>query len=228
VSLRGDPRAAGPAAPAQPPRPIRHGTFVTVTGDLFITGDAGADELLNHSGLALMIGMLLDQQVPMEWAFAGPSTLRSRLGQLDAGSIAAMPVDDLVAVCCDKPAIHRFPAVMARRIHALSAALVADHGGRAESLWSDVDDGRELYRRLRALPGFGDEKAKIFVALLAKRFGVRPAGWDTVAAPFADDRPRTIADIHDAASLATVREWKRAQKVAGKDKQDRSLARDRA
>ena len=192
-------------------------------GDLFITGDPAADALLNRDGLALMIGMLLDQQVPMEWAFTGPHTLRRRLGHLDARKIAAMAEDDLVAVACEKPAIHRFPAVMARRIHALCTALVEQHRGQAERVWREVADGDELYRRLRALPGFGDEKAKIFIALLAKRFGVRPEGWERAAGAFADDRPRTIADIHDAASLAVVREWKRAQKATGKDKQDRPV-----
>jgi uncharacterized HhH-GPD family protein len=194
-----------------------------VAGDLYITGDPDADRLLNRDGLALMIGMLLDQQVPMEWAFTGPATLRARLGHLDAKRIAAMPEDDLVAVCCDKPAIHRFPAVMARRIHALCVAVAADHRGKAERIWRDVDSGAELYRRLRELPGFGDEKARIFIALLAKRFGVRPDAWEAAAGPFADDRPRTVADIHDAASLAVVREWKKAQKAAGKDKQDRAM-----
>lgn len=194
-----------------------------MSGDLYITGDAAADRLLNRDGLALMIGMLLDQQVPMEWAFTGPHTLSTRLGHLDARRIAAMPEDELVAVCCDKPAIHRFPAVMARRIHALCTAVAADHRGKAERIWRDVPDGAELYRRLRELPGFGDEKAKIFIALLAKRFGVQPAGWEAAAGAFADEHPRTVADIHDAASLAVVREWKKAQKAAGKDKQDRSL-----
>jgi uncharacterized HhH-GPD family protein len=194
-----------------------------VAGDLFITGDPDADRLLNRDGLALMIGMLLDQQVPMEWAFTGPATIRSRLGHLDARRIAAMSVDDLVAVCCAKPAIHRFPAVMARRIHALCNALTENHRGTAERIWRDVDGGDELYRRLRTLPGFGDEKSRIFIALLAKRFGVRPEGWEAAAGAFGDDRPRTIADIHDPASLAVVRAWKQAQKAAGKDKQDRTL-----
>lgn len=194
-----------------------------MAGDLYITGDRDADRLLNRDGTALLIGMLLDQQVPMEWAFTGPSTLRARLGHLDPKRIAAMPADALVAVCCDKPAIHRFPAVMARRIHALCGALADGYRGKAERIWRDAPDGDELYRRLCELPGFGDEKARIFVALLAKRFGVRPAGWETAAGTFADATPRTVADIHDPTSLAQVREWKRAQKAAGKDKQDRAL-----
>lgn len=194
-------------------------------GDLFITGDADADALLNHDPNALVIGMLLDQQVPLEWAFRGPATLRERLGHLDVARIAAMDVDDLVAVACAVPAIHRFPAVMARRIHALCEALVAEWGGRADALWTDAVDGRTLARRVRSLPGFGPEKTQIFVALLAKRFGVRPAGWEREAGVFADDQPRTIADCDGPDGLAAVRAWKAAQKAAGKDKQDRPLPR---
>jgi uncharacterized HhH-GPD family protein len=194
-----------------------------VPGDLFITGDAAADKLLNRDFTALMIGMLLDQQVPMEWAFTGPYTLRRRLGHLDPRKIAAMAEDDLVALACEKPALHRYPAVMARRIHALCLALVDGYGGRADRLWADSPTGEQLYQRLRRLPGFGDEKARIMIALLAKRFGVRPEGWEQAAGVFGDSTPRTIADIHDAASLAAVRDWKRSQKAAGKDKQDRPL-----
>jgi uncharacterized HhH-GPD family protein len=194
-------------------------------GDLHITGDPDADGLLNRDADALIVGMLLDQQIPLEWAFAGPRTLRDRLGHLDPSRIAAMDEDALVAACCEKPAVHRFPAVMGRRIHALCRSLVADHDGDAEHLWADVPDGATLARRLLALPGFGDEKTKIFVALLAKRFGVRPEGWEDAAGVFADDRPRSIADCHDEASLAAVRAWKRDQKARGKDKQDRPLDR---
>jgi uncharacterized HhH-GPD family protein len=194
-----------------------------MAGDLHITGDADADALLNTDATALMIGMLLDQQVPMEWAFAGPHTLQQRLGHLDAGSIAAMSEDDVVALCCEKPAIHRFPASMGRRLHALCTVLAEQYGGRAEAMWADGPDGAELKRRLRALPGFGDEKSKIFIALLAKRQGVRPDGWRAAAGVFGDDRPRSIADVRDQASLDVVREWKRAQKAAKKDKQDRPL-----
>ncbi len=192
-------------------------------GDLHITGDEATDELLNTDATALMIGMLLDQQVPLAWAFAGPGTLRRRLGHIDPVRIAAMSEDDLVAVCCEKPAVHRFPASMGRRLHALCRVLVADHDGRAETIWADEPDGATLARRLRALPGFGDEKTKIFVALLAKRHGVRPVDWEQAAGVFADDQPRSIADCFDEASLAAVRDWKRAQKAAHKDKQDRSL-----
>lgn len=193
-------------------------------GTLYITGDRGADELLNADGTALMLGMLLDQQVPMEWAFAGPARLRERIGHLDAARIAAMAEDDLLAACCQKPAIHRYPAAMGRRIHELCAALTDRFDGRGEQVWVGVRSGAELYERLRSLPGFGDEKSKIFIALLAKRFGVRPDGWEVAAGVFADQRPRSVADIHDADSLAEVRAWKKAAKAAKRDKQDRPLA----
>ena len=199
-------------------QPARRGT-----GDLYVTGDRDADTLLNQDPNALLIGMLLDQQVPLEWAFRGPHTLRQRLGHLDVARLATIDEDELVAVACAVPAIHRFPAVMARRIRALCAALVSDWDGRADALWAEGTDGRTLVRRLRGLPGFGPEKAAIFVALLAKRFGVRPAGWERAAGVFADDRPRTIADCDGPEGLAAVRAWKAAQKAAGRDKQDRPL-----
>jgi uncharacterized HhH-GPD family protein len=190
-------------------------------GTLYITGRADADRLLNTDGTALLIGMLLDQQVPMEWAFAGPATLKERLGHLDARKIAAMDVDDFVAVCCEKPAIHRFPASMGRRIHELCVSLTDSYKGKGENVWKGVGDGAALYARLRGLPGYGDEKAKIFVAILAKRLGVRPEGWQQAAGRFGDETPRSVADIDSPETLASVREWKKAQKAAKKDKQDR-------
>jgi uncharacterized HhH-GPD family protein len=195
-----------------------------MTGTLYITGDAAADQLLNVDGTALLIGMLLDQQVPMEWAFAGPATLHTRLGHLDAGRIAAMDQEAFVTVCCDKPAVHRFPASMGRRIHEMCAVLTSDFGGRGEGVWDGVDTGAELYARLRTLPGYGDEKAKIFVALLGKRMGVQPTGWEEAAGKFGDASPRSVADIHDTETLAKVREWKKAAKAAKRDKQDRPVA----
>lgn len=194
-----------------------------MTGDLHITGDADTDALLNRDPTALIVGMLLDQQVPLEWAFAGPSTLRRRLGHLDPRLVAELPEDDLVAVCCEKPAVHRFPAAMGRRIHALCSVIAEEYGGDTASIWRDVTSGAELTSRLRALPGFGEEKTMIFVALLAKRFGVRPDGWEPAAGVFADEQPRSIADCHDEASLAAVRDWKRARRAAGRDKQDRPV-----
>ena len=192
-------------------------------GSLMITGDAAADELLNTDGTALLIGMLLDQQVPMEMAFHGPATLLRRLGHLDASTIAAMGEDEAVAVCCEKPAIHRFPAAMGRRIHALCSMLTTEYGGRGENVWEGVASGDELYRRLRSLPGFGDEKSRIFVAVLGKRMGVQPDGWRQAAGKFGDDTPRSVADSTSPESLAAVRQWKRAQKAANLDKQDRPL-----
>jgi uncharacterized HhH-GPD family protein len=194
-----------------------------MAGTLYITGDADADALLNTDANALLIGMLLDQQVPMEWAFAGPATLRRRLGHLDPRRIAEMDVDDFVAVCCEKPAIHRFPGSMGKRIHAVCEALVADHGGDAANIWTGVGDAETVYRRLRALPGYGEEKSKIFVAILGKTQGVALDGWRQVAGKFGDDTPRSVADVHDEVSLGKVREWKKAQKAAKKDKQDRPV-----
>jgi uncharacterized HhH-GPD family protein len=191
-----------------------------MNGSLHITGDDAADHLLNTDGLALLIGMLLDQQVPMGWAFRGPATIRERLGSLDAAAIAAMDPESLVAICCGPPAIHRFPAVMARRIHELCRHLVEHHDGIATDVWQGAIDGSDLQRRLRALPGFGEEKTKIFIALLAKRFDVRPEGWEAAARPFSDDVPRSAADVDSPAALARVQEWKRVQRSQGKTKQD--------
>ena len=190
-------------------------------GTLYITGDAAADKLLNTNANALLIGMLLDQQVPMEWAFAGPATLKRRLGHLDPKKIAAMDLDEFVAICCEKPAIHRFPGSMGKRIHAVCEALVTDYRGNAANIWKGVDDADDVYRRLRALPGYGEEKSKIFLAILAKTQGVEPSGWREAAGKFGDDTPRSVADVHDEVSLGKVREWKKAQKAAKKDKQDR-------
>lgn len=194
-----------------------------MTGTMFITGNADADQLLNTDGTAVLIGMLLDQQVPMEWAFTGPATLQARLGHLDASQIAAMDQEEFVAICCAKPAIHRFPASMGRRIHAVCTALVEQFDGRGEGVWDGVKSGKELYDRLRTLPGYGDEKAKIFVAILGKRFDVQPKGWKTAAGKFGDGSPRSVADITDPTSLGKVREWKKAAKAAKKDKQDRPV-----
>ena len=152
-----------------------------MAGNLYITGDDAADELLNTDANALLFGMLLDQQVPMEWAFMGPTTLQRRLGHLDPTKIAAMDVDQFVTVCCDKPAIHRFPGSMGKRLHQVATALVDDYDGDAANIWRDVESAREIHRRLLALPGYGDEKSKIFVAILAKTQGVRPDDWRDAA-----------------------------------------------
>jgi uncharacterized HhH-GPD family protein len=190
------------------------------TADIPITGDADADRLLAENPLALLLGMLLDQQVPMEWAFKGPATLNARLDGLDARAIADLDPDALDAAFRTKPAVHRFPSAMAKRTQAMCRVLVDEYGGDAAAIWRDVPDGAELFTRLRALPGFGDEKTKIFVAVLAKRLGVRPPGWEQAAAPFSDTNPRSVADIDSPETLAQVRDWKRSQKARGKGKAD--------
>ncbi len=199
-----------------------------MTRTLYITGVESADALLNRDGTALMIGMLLDQQVPMEWAFTGPYTIRKRLGHLNAKRIAAMNVDKFVAICSEKPAIHRFPRSMATRIHQLCVALTENYGGKGENVWRDVDDAKELMARLRQLPGYGQEKAEIFIALLGKRFDVRPKNWKKYAGVFSDARPRSVADIYSAATLLKVRGFKQMQRARDTDKQDRPLARSKS
>lgn len=195
----------------------------TPKSDFYITGIVPADALLNRDGTALLIGMLLDQQVPMQWAFTGPHTIRARLGHVDAKRIAALEVDDFVSICCEKPAIHRFPASMARRIHAMCTTIATTYKGKGANIWVGVDDADELLRRLRALPGFGEEKTQIFIALLGKRFGVRPKGWKKTAGAFSDTQPRSVADINSAAMLLKVRGYKKMQKATNVDKQDRPL-----
>jgi uncharacterized HhH-GPD family protein len=184
-----------------------------------VTGDPDADRLLVEDPLARLIGMLLDQQVPMEWAFSSPLRLKERLGgALDAARIAAMPAEELEAAFKGPPALHRYPGSMAKRTQQLCQHLVEVHGGDAAAVWMGVDSGAELFGRLKALPGFGGEKAKIFLALLAKRFGIAPEGWQEQAAPFSDDAPRSVADVDSAATLQRVREFKKMKKVEGKGK----------
>ncbi len=190
------------------------------TGTLAITGDPDADGLLNTDPFALLLGMLLDQQVPMEWAFRGPASLRARLGHLDPVRIAAMDPEALDDTFREKPALHRYPGSMAGRAHQLCQHLVDHYDGDAEAIWAGVDDGAEVLRRLQDLPGYGKEKAQIFLAILVKRIGCHFAGWEKAAGSFADEKPRSVADIDDAASLAEVREWKKAQKAKGKAKAD--------
>lgn len=191
--------------------------------DLYVTGVDAADRLLRRDGTALLIGMLLDQQVPMEWAFTGPHTLTERLGHLDPRRIAAIDPDRFVALCCEKPAIHRFPAAMAKRIQRLCAIVAEEYDNDGARIWRGVDDARELYARLRKLPGFGDEKARIFIALLAKRFGIKPDGWERAAKPFGDHRMRTVADIDSKEALLKVRRFKQLEKARDRDKQGRPL-----
>lgn len=157
----------------------------------------------------------------MEWAFASPAKLARRLGgHLDAGQIAAMDLDAVEAAFKEKPALHRYPGSMARRAHELCRHLVEHYDGHAERLWTDPGIGAEVLDRLRALPGFGDEKARIFLAVLAKRQGVRLSGWKEAAAPFSDDVPRSVADVSSPETLQEVRAFKQAKKAAGKTKAD--------
>lgn len=185
---------------------------------LHLTGDAEADALLSEDWLALLLGMLLDQQVPMEWAFAGPRTLAERIGGLDAGKIATMDPDVLAAACTGPPAVHRFPGSMSKRIQSLCVALADGYGGRAESIWSDGDpDAKEVLRRLKALPGFGEQKAKIFLALLGKQCGVEPAGWREMTGGYGEQGSyRSVADVVDSDSLQQVRAHKKEMKAAAK------------
>jgi uncharacterized HhH-GPD family protein len=191
------------------------------TKSIPITSNDEANRLLIESPLALLVGMLLDQQVPMEWAFLGPWTLRERLGgRLDAAAIAAMDPADLDERFRQKPALHRYPAAMAKRTHALCQHLVEHHEGDAAQVWTGAADGADLYRRLRSLPGYGDEKAKIFMAILGKRLGVRPDGWEDAALPFSDDTPRSVADIDSPEAFARVRAFKQQRKAEGRGKAD--------
>ena len=185
---------------------------------LHITGDPESDELLSSDPLALLIGMLLDQQVPMETAFAGPAKLRDRVGRLDVATIAEFDPERLEAIFRQPPSIHRFPGSMAGRVQALCAAVVADWNGDAAAIWTQGDPtGAEILARLKSLPGFGEQKAKIFLALLGKRYDVDAAGWRDAAGDYGTEGSyRSVADIVDAASLTKVREFKRAAKAAAK------------
>ncbi|MET9854047.1 HhH-GPD-type base excision DNA repair protein [Streptomyces sp. NPDC006450] len=178
-----------------------------------------ADELLGRSPLAALVGMLLDQQVPMEWAFSGPYTIARRLGSddLDAHVIAAYDPEAFAALLSEKPAVHRYPGSMAKRVQQLCAYLVEHYEGDAAAVWADVGTGAELLARLRALPGFGEQKAQIFLALLGKRFGVRPRGWREAAGGYGPANVyRSAADITGPESLAKVRAHKQEAKAAAK------------
>lgn len=184
---------------------------------LHLTGDPAADEFLSTDPFALLIGMLLDQQIPMEKAFRSPYDLKERMGgRLDPAEIADADPEVLGTIFATPPALHRFPGSMAARTQALARALVDEYGGSAASTWESATSGQELYRRLKALPGFGDQKARIFLALLAKRLDVQPPGWEEAAGPYAADGFYSVADIDSPESLAKVREYKRAKKAAAK------------
>lgn len=185
---------------------------------LALSQDPAADKLLAKDPLALLIGMVLDQQVPLEWAFKAPLLLKERLGGgLDVGEIAAMDPDELIEVFCRRPALHRFPAANAKRVQALCRIVVEEYGGRADRIWKKASDGAELLARVKALPGFGEQKARIFVALLGKQMGVQPLGWEDAAGEFGRAGSfMSIADIDGPDSLGRVRKYKQDKKAAAK------------
>jgi len=185
---------------------------------LHITADSAADDLLSADPLALLIGMLLDQQVAMEVAFTGPLKIRERVGAMDAATLAGFDPDALTAAFRQPPAVHRYPGSMAGRVQALCAAVEQDWGGDASAIWlSGAPTGAEVLKRLKKLPGFGEQKAKIFLALLGKQCGFAGEGWREASAPYGEEGSfRSVADIVSPDSLAKVRDHKRAMKAAAK------------
>ncbi len=187
-----------------------------ISAQLTIAQDPDADALLSADPFALLMGMLLDQQFPMERAFAGPLKISQRFGTVDPGAIAAADPDTFADLCATPPAVHRYGRSMAGRIQALANVVVDEYGWDAAAIWSDAPTGAELLARLRALPGFGEQKAKIFLALLAKQLGVAPKGWTKAAGDYAKKGYRSVADVVDADSLQQVRDFKKAAKAAAK------------
>ncbi|MFG3364280.1 HhH-GPD-type base excision DNA repair protein [Streptomyces sp. NPDC090032] len=186
---------------------------------LHLAQEPDADALLGRSPLAALVGMLLDQQVPMEWAFAGPHTIAQRLGadDLDAHEIAAYDPEAFAELLSTKPAVHRYPGSMAKRIQQLCQYLVEHYDGDASAVWEGVKDGKELLKRLNDLPGFGTQKAQIFLALLGKQLGVRPKGWREAAGAYGEAKSfRSVADITGPESLTKVRAHKQEMKAAAK------------
>jgi uncharacterized HhH-GPD family protein len=186
---------------------------------LRLAQDPDADALLSNDPLALLMGMLLDQQFPLEWAFRAPWRLAQRMERtsLDAAELADYDPEAFVKLMAGPPALHRYPAAMAVRVQALCRLVVEEYGGDAGALWRTAGTGKELLARLRALPGFGEQKARIFVALLGKQLGVGPEGWQEVAGPYGEDGSRrSAADVTDAETLAEVRAFKQAAKRAAK------------
>lgn len=179
-----------------------------------------ADALLGRDPLAALIGMLLDQQVPMEWAFTGPYTIARRMGHesLDAYEIAARDPEDFASLLSEKPAVHRYPGSMAKRVQQLCQYLVDHYGGDAEAVWRDAGTGKELLSRLHDLPGYGKQKAQIFLALLGKQYGARPDGWREAAGAYGEEGAfRSVADITGPDTLEKVRAHKREMKQQAKE-----------
>lgn len=183
---------------------------------LCLTGDPEADELLSECPFALLLGMLLDQQIPMEMAFVGPRKIADRLGGLDPCEIADYDPAKFTAICAERPAVHRFPGSMSKRIQDLAREVVDTYGGDAAGLWTEGNpDGAEVLRRLKALPGFGEQKARIFLALLGKQYGVAPQGWRSAAGDYGKAGVHmSVADVVDKASLGQVRAYKKKMKAA--------------
>ena len=181
-----------------------------------ITGDARADEVLTDNPFALLVGMMLDQQYPMEHAFRGPAKVLDRFGSLDPAAIAAADPAEFKALCSTPPAIHRFPGSMAERLQTLAAIVVERYDGHAERIWTEASSGADLLKRVMELPGFGRQKAQIFTALVAKQLGVRPDGWQQAVGDYALDGYRSVADVVDPASLQKVRDFKQEKKRAAK------------
>jgi uncharacterized HhH-GPD family protein len=186
---------------------------------LWMTASPEANELLDKDPLALLIGMLLDQQYPMEHAFLGPKKILDRIGSLDVRTIAEYDPDKFATLCTTPPAIHRYGGAMAKRVQALCQHIVEHYDGQADQLWTrGKPDGPEVIKRLRALPGYGEQKAKIFLALLGKQRGVTPKGWREAAGDYGDKGShRSIADVTDRTSLDEVRAFKKASKAAAKE-----------
>ncbi len=200
-----------------------------MTVKLWLAQESEADELLAENPFALLVGMVLDQQIPLERAFAGPKTIADRMARsqrvdldgrivLDAAQVADYDPEKFAALCSEKPAIHRFPGSMAKRIQTLAQIVVDDYDGDATALWTAGDpDGPELLRRLKGLPGFGEQKARIFLALLGKQYAVTPKGWRAAAGDFGKAGTHiSVADIADARSLDKVRSYKKEMKAAKK------------
>lgn len=188
---------------------------------LRIAQDPVADELLSSDPFALLVGMLLDQQFPMERAFAGPAKLLERFGTLDPATVAAADPEEFADLAATPPAIHRYGRSMAGRIQALAAVVRDDYDGDAAAIWTSASDTTELLKRLQALPGFGEQKARIFAALLGKQLGIRPDGWREAIGPYADEGSRrSVADVVDPQSLQEVRDTKKAAKAKAKAARD--------
>ena len=182
---------------------------------IHITGDPAADAVLDDP-FALLTGMLLDQQFPMERAFAGPAKILDRFGSLEPAEVAAADPEQFASLCSEPPAVHRFPGSMAERVQAVARIVGEEYDGKAELIWTGATDAKDLLRRMTSLPGFGKQKAQIFIALLAKQLDVRPEGWEAVVGDYALEGHRSVADVVDDASLQKVRAYKQEKKSAAK------------